>query len=107
MMIHPEYPSSDRRRLVAIPAYCLQLLSPLKYLLLPILNKPRSLISVLFHSLVLNSFMIATHNFPKVLNIMRFRGGVCFASDTSIGHGEISFEGSAICFHFAHDFSFV
>jgi hypothetical protein len=108
MMIHLEYPASDRRRrLVALLAHCLHLLPPLDYLLLPILNEPRALITVLLYSLVLHGVMVAAHDFPEVRHIVGFAHGVGFAFKTSVGHGEVAFEGGTVRLLFPHDFPFV
>jgi hypothetical protein len=51
--------------------------------------------------------MVAAHDFPEVRHIVGFAHGVGFAFKTSVGHGEVTFEGSTVRLLFPHDFPFV
>jgi hypothetical protein len=76
--------------------------------LLPILNEPRSLVSVLLDALVLDSLMVAAHYFPEILHIVRLRGGVGLATtEAAIGEREVAFEGRTVGLLFTHNFTFV
>ena len=107
MMIHLEYSTSHRRRLVTIPADSLHLLPPLNNLLLPILDEPGTLISVLFNSLVLHGLVVAAHDFPEIFHVMRLGSGVSFPTEAAIRHRQIAFEGGAIRLLFPLYFSLV
>lgn len=106
-MIHLEYSSGHGRRFVTFPAHCLQLLAPLDYFLLAILNEPRSLISVLLHSLVLDSLMIAAHDLAEIFHIVRLSRGIRLSSDASIRHRHVTFKSCSISLLFTLYFTLI